>query len=104
MRFTVDRYQTVRPTVSALLTPGRPATVTFFVIAVVIREAVNRIGWRRRLAHVGQEVDKTVFASPATAYLDASASVSIVLRRIGVVAAAHHVSPYAINRSFVWAT
>lgn len=64
-------------TISALLSPCRPAAI-FWRIRAIIVDAINRVSWRRLLPHVRIEARKII--SPAIAHSNSSAT--IVLKRL----------------------
>jgi len=74
-----------------LLHPRRPATIVWFVIAIVVN-AIKREA-RRLFAHVRKEIFKAV--APTVANLDAATAVIFKLFNPWIVASRFHVGPSA---------
>ena len=88
----VDEH--VLPRVARLFCASCPATVAWFVVAVVVLAVYLSPWWS--LAHVGKEITKPVYTCPSIANSDSSSAVileSLVLR---VEASIFNMSPYSV--------
>lgn len=78
-----------RAAITHLLARRRPAAIARLVVAVVIRETVERAIWRP-VAHIGEKVGKHL---PAFTDRDAASTITQPIAPLRVCAAAHHVVP-----------
>lgn len=79
----------------ALLFRRGPSAIARLVVAVAI-DTVNRVPWRRAVAHVVDECFKA--AEPSVTDANAAATVSVVARVLRMAASALHALPDAILR------
>ena len=75
--------------ICCLVFPAGPATVTRFVVAIIVRITVERI-IRRALAHICKKVLKL---SPLLADLYSSTSVVVPIRMVFIGTPSQHVCP-----------
>jgi len=87
---SIKSDEAISPCVVALLKPGSPLTICWFVTKIVV-EALNRMFRSWALPHVLKEVFKAV--KPAVAYCDATPSVIMPAITCWPAASIYHSSP-----------
>lgn len=87
----MSSWPSPRPSIQCLLTGCRPAHVARFIIALIIREPINRIQQRRPTTNIGDKSFERFI--PAVAHLNAARAIPFVCARIFIVAACFYTLP-----------
>jgi hypothetical protein len=93
LRATVERKNPVRHAIALLLLLGRPSTIAWFVIAVVVWVAIQGVLLAGPRPHVGQKLDESTRAAPLLAHRYSTTTVAVKVPSVVVSAAVDHVVP-----------
>ena len=74
-----------------------PATVSRLVVPIIVREAVNGIGWTWTTPHICEEVIKRFY--PTVAYTNSKTTIIFIICGLWILAATLHAMPSPIFRA-----
>lgn len=101
-RFSIAGQESIIPFISMLFFARSPSAIVRFVVAVIVREAVNAVLWRWSWSHVGQECFKGIKPSLANGY--SPSSPFGIIMAITVVASCFHPLPNSVFRALCCAS